>query len=149
MWPADGGAPDPIERPGDTIAQPGIRTAFLDRVRSPRCEPVTRVATKAVRLLETASGGMDSQYGRRLPADLLSQGLLDVQTEGRVHQIQGGSPHSGSTWLRLTIEKVAHRLLASDAVTQAELDETLRLLEDPAFVTYSPMTVACRGRRAG
>jgi SAM-dependent methyltransferase len=111
-------------------------------------EVVTGVVTKAVRLLETVSGGMDSQYGRRLPGDLLSQGLLDVQAEGRVHQIQGGSPRSGSTWLRLTVQKVAQRLLASNTVTQAELDETFRLLEDPAFATYGPMTVACHGRRA-
>jgi SAM-dependent methyltransferase len=122
---------------------------FVTFYHGPGPEVVTRVATKAVRLLETLSGGMDSQYGRRLPADLLSHGLADVQAEGRVHQIHGGSPGSGSAWLRLTVEKVAHRLLASDAVTQAELDQTFRLLEDPAFATYSPMTVACRGRRAG
>lgn len=120
---------------------------FVTFYYGPGTPVVTRVATKAVRLLETISGGMDSEYGRRLPADLLSQGLIDVQAEGRVHQIQGGSPRSGSTWLRLTLEKVAHHLLASDAVTRAELDETFRLLEDPVFTTYSPMTVACHGRR--
>jgi SAM-dependent methyltransferase len=121
---------------------------FVTFYHGPGPEVVTHVATKAVQLLETVSGGMDSQYGRRLPADLLRHGLLDVQAEGRVHQIQGGTPRSGSAWLRLTIEKVAQPLLASDAVTQAQLDETFRLLEDPAFATYSPMTVACRGRRA-
>ena len=121
---------------------------FVTFYHGPGPELVTRVATKAVQLLETVSGGMDSRYGRRLPADLLRHGLLDVQAEGRVHQIQGGTPRSGSAWLRLTIEKVAQPLLASDAVTQAQLDETFRLLEDPAFATYSPMTVACRGRRA-
>jgi SAM-dependent methyltransferase len=110
-------------------------------------EAVTRVATEAVRLLETVSGGMDSEYGRRLAADLLSHGLIDVRTEGRVHQIQGGAPRSGATWLRFTVEKVADRLVASGAITQAELHETLRLLNDPAFTTYSPMTVAAWGRR--
>jgi hypothetical protein len=53
---------------------------------------VTRVVTQAVRLLETVSGGMDSQHGRRLPADLAAHGLVDVRTEGTVHQVQGGSP---------------------------------------------------------
>jgi SAM-dependent methyltransferase len=110
---------------------------------------VTRVVAKAVRLLETLSGGMDSQYGRRLPADLLAHGLVDVHTEGRTHQIQGGSSRSGATWLRFTVEKVADRLLASGDVSPAELHQTLRLLEDPAFATYSPMTVASWGRRAG
>jgi hypothetical protein len=121
---------------------------FVTFYHGPGPEMATCVSTMAVRLLETVSGGMDSQYGRRLPGDLLSQGLLDVQAEGRVHQIQGGSPCSGSTWLCLTVEKVAQRLLASNTITQAELDETFRLLEDPGFTTYSPMTVACRGRRA-
>jgi SAM-dependent methyltransferase len=120
---------------------------FVTFYHGPGPQVVTRVATKAVRLLETVSGGMDSQYGRRLSADLISHGLADVQAEGRVHMIQGGSPRSGSTWLRLTLEKVTHRLVAADAVTPAELDETFRLLEDPAFTTYSPMTIACRGRR--
>jgi SAM-dependent methyltransferase len=109
---------------------------------------VAQVVTKAVRLIETVSGGMDSQYGRRLPADLVACGLVDVHTEGRVHQIQGGVPRSGATWLRFTVEKVADRLLASETVTQAELRETLRLLDDPAFAVYSPMTVASWGRRA-
>jgi hypothetical protein len=120
---------------------------FVTLYHGCQTEVVTRVATKAVRLLETVSGGMDSQYGRKLPADLLSHGLLDVRTEGRVHQIQGGSPRSGATWLRLTVEKVADRLVASRAITQAELHETLRLLNDPAFATYRPMTVAAWGRR--
>jgi hypothetical protein len=66
--------------------EPGLVTFY----HGPGSEVVTCVATKAVGLLETVSGGMDSQYGRRLPGDLLSQGLLDVQAEGRVHQIQGG-----------------------------------------------------------
>jgi hypothetical protein len=122
---------------------------FVTLYHGCQTEVVTRVATKAVQLLETVSGGMDSQYGRRLPADLLSHGLTDIRTEGRMHQIQGGSPRSGATWLRFTLEKVADPLLASGAVTQVELHETLRLLTDPAFTTYSPLTIAAWGRRIG
>jgi hypothetical protein len=120
---------------------------FVTLYYASETDVVTRVVTQAVRLLETVSGGMDSQYGRRLPADLVTHGLIDVRTEGRVHQIQGGSPPSGATWLRFTVDKVADRLLSSGAVTEAELHDTVRLLQDPAFTTYSPMTVACWGHR--
>jgi hypothetical protein len=88
---------------------------FVTLYYAPETDVVTRVVTQAVRLLETVSGGMDSQYGRRLPADLVAHGLVDVHTEGSVHQVQGGSPPSGATWLRFTVEKVADRLLSSAA----------------------------------
>jgi SAM-dependent methyltransferase len=122
---------------------------FVTLYHACETEVVARVVTKAIRLLETDSGGMDSEYGRKLPGDLIDLGLVDVETEGRVHHIRGGSPRSGATWLRFTVEKVADRLLASDSVTAAELDDALGLLEDPAFATYGPMTLTAWGRRAG
>jgi hypothetical protein len=120
---------------------------FVTLYQACETDVVARVVTKAIRLLE-ATSGMNSEYGRELAGDLSDLGLVDVETEGRLHHIRGGLARSGATWLRFTVEKVAERLVASDAVTTAELEETLRLLQDPAFTTYGPLTLAASGRRA-
>ena len=63
-------------------------------------------------LLETVSGGMDSQYAGRRPADLPARDLVDIRTEDRVHQVQGGSPPP-ERQAALHRGKVADRLLSS------------------------------------
>jgi SAM-dependent methyltransferase len=45
---------------------------------------------------------------------------------------------SGATWLRFTVDKVADRLLSSGAVTEAELHDTVRLLQDPLSPPTAP-----------
>jgi SAM-dependent methyltransferase len=106
------------------------------------------VVIAAVRFVEKISGGMDSEYGRRLPADLTQAGLVEVQTEGLAHLIRGAAADSsGATWLRLSIEKVREALVESGSVTEPELDKAVALLGDPGFATLSPLTVAAWGRR--
>ena len=85
--------------------RPGLHHPL--RVRNRRGDPGGH---PAVPLLETVSGGMDSQYARRLPADLAAHDLADVRTEDRVHQVQGGSPPP-ERQAALHRGKVADRLL--------------------------------------
>jgi SAM-dependent methyltransferase len=134
-------------RPGGTllVEEPDFVTVYhgcADRV-------VADVVTRALRLLEEISGGMDSEYGRRLAGDLETLGLVDIETEARGHRIEGGSPQSGATWLRLSVAKVGEPLVDSGAVSPGELEEALARLADPSFAMLSPLTVACWGRRAG
>jgi SAM-dependent methyltransferase len=99
------------------------------------------------RHVESQSGGMDTRYGRLLPGDLAAQDLADLGMEGRVTLLRGGDDSSGARWMRLTIEKVGREIVDSGSVTPSELAEALHLLEDPAFHTMFPMTVAAWGRR--
>lgn len=45
--------------------------------------------------------GWDSEYGRRVFGQLRREGLVDVETAGRVFMWPGGS--AGARWLRLTL----------------------------------------------
>ena len=55
---------------------------------------------KVMRAHQAASTGVDLFYGRRLYADLLARGLVDVAAEGRSNMVRGATP-SARFW-RLT-----------------------------------------------
>jgi len=86
-----------------------------------------------------------SQYGRRLFDDVRAQGLLDVESLGRVEMMRGGGPHCTS--LRLAIQKTAVFAMESGALRADEVEETLARLNDPTFATMTAITMAVWGRR--
>jgi hypothetical protein len=99
------------------------------------------------RCLEASSPG-DTEYGRRLPAELEAAGLSGVEAEGRCPLVRGGSaPAAG--FLRLTLEKLRRPLLARDVMAEAEFEEAIAALGDPAVTVVMPMTVAAWGWREG
>jgi SAM-dependent methyltransferase len=108
-------------------------------------EPVGKVVTAGLRALEAMSG-VQSEYGRRLLDDVCVQGLVDVEAEGRVLMMRGGSPLA--IHLRLTTAKVRASLTSSGVTTAEEIDAVLARLDDPAFATMSAITMAVWGRRA-
>ncbi|MQA85640.1 MAG: methyltransferase domain-containing protein [Streptosporangiales bacterium] len=120
---------------------------FVTTYEACTSEVLRRVWVAATAHVETISGGMDTRYGRRLPGDLATHGLTDLEMEGRVHLFRGGDDRSGARWMRLTIEKVGREIVESGAVTAAEFEEAVLLLEDPTFATMSPVTVAVWGRK--
>ena len=104
------------------------------------------VVTAAMRHLE-AICPVETEYGRRLLDDLDAAGLVDVEAEGRCPVLRGGSPPA-SDFLRLTLEKLSAPLLADGTVSQAEFDDAVAALENPAVTVVMPMTVAAWGRRS-
>ena len=92
-----------------------------------------------------ARSGLDIFYGRRVYSDVWAQGLVEVGAEGRVCMLHGGG--ANSRWLRLSIERVRAHMEGSGTVSNTEIEETLALLDDPAFAALSPMTMAVWGRR--
>jgi len=108
-------------------------------------EIVRKVVTVAVRATEAKSGAQ-SEYGRRLLDDIRAQGVVDVESSGRIEMMRGGTPLC--THLRLSIAKVGATLVDSGAVDAEELEEAFARLEDPAFATMSAITMAVWGRRA-
>jgi hypothetical protein len=62
--------------------------------------------TQAVRLQAFASAGVEHTLGRQLPARLRALGLGDVDNEGRVWVMEGGSP--GARWFRLSLDHLAN-----------------------------------------
>jgi len=90
---------------------------------------------------------VDCEYGRRSSRDLAAVGLINVEAEGRCPIVRGGDPLAAH-FLRLTIEKLRDPILSAGHVTEAELKETVAVLQDPAITIVAPMTVAAWGWRA-
>ena len=89
--------------------------------------------------------GYQRHYGRTLLRRLERAGLEDTAGEGRSHVLRGGSP--GTAFERHSI--LAHRetLVGSGALTESELDETIRYLEDPGEHVLTPVLFAAWGRK--
>lgn len=89
--------------------------------------------------------GYDRQYGRTLLSRVEQLGLEQTGSAGRSYVIHGGSP--GTAFDRLSM--LAHRdvLLSTGLVTEAELEYTIRYLDDPANHVLTPIMYAAWGRR--
>ncbi len=96
-----------------------------------------------VRLLNAA--GVDLEYGRRLYGDLRSENLVDVNAEGRVSVVVGGS--SLAKFWRMTWEQLRPRLIGSGLLSEWDVAEFIELLDDPQFLWMSPTIMAAWGRR--
>jgi SAM-dependent methyltransferase len=94
-----------------------------------------------------APTGFEPDFGRRLPALLEEAGLADVENDGSLSVVAGGSP--GALWQRMTFEALRPRLIEAGLVSKRELKGAMALLEDPAFSLIMPVLMAARGRKPG
>jgi SAM-dependent methyltransferase len=95
--------------------------------------------------LQAVGGGLDLCYGRRLYADVCSEGLIEVDAAGRTTMARGGSPLA-QFW-RITYTQVRDAMLATGRLRSDELDACIALLDDPDFVFTSMTSMAVCGRR--
>ena len=91
------------------------------------------------------STGIDPYAGRRSAGELRALGLSEVDAEGRVYMVRGGT-QPASVW-RLTAEQVRPRIIASGYLSEGEMTEVLALFEDPSFAWMEGMVVATWGRK--
>ncbi len=89
--------------------------------------------------------GYDPNFGRRLPAALRMQGLVDVAAEGRV-PIGFGQDVATEMW-RLTVERCRPALVARGDLTDDEIDQLLSVHDNERFSFLFPVIVAAWGRR--
>lgn len=104
---------------------------------------VARALSAVTQMMRTA--GIDPEYGRRLPGQLMACGLVDVDAEGRSHLLRGGSPEVQG--IRLGAAQLGDRIVRQGLLTQEEIDQVLALYDDPGFAVMSPTNVAAWGRR--
>jgi SAM-dependent methyltransferase len=91
------------------------------------------------------STGVDPYSGRRGVGDLRALGLREVDAEGRVYIVRGGSPPA-EVW-RLTAEQVCPRITASGYLSEDEMTQILALLADPSFAWMEGLVMATWGRK--
>ncbi len=90
-------------------------------------------------------GGFDPHYGRGIGADLRGQGLIDVRVEGRFFEVGGESPWTGM-WA-LVFEQLRNRLVAGSLLTSDEVDEVIRVIQEPDFCAINYALMAAWGRK--
>lgn len=93
----------------------------------------------------TVSRGMDLHYGRRLYGDVLARGLVDVDAEGCVAMIRGGS--IAARFVQLTTQQMRDSAPASGPLTAAELDGDIALHDDPAVIYLGQIAMSVWGRK--
>ena len=81
--------------------------------------------------------GVELRYGRWLPRQLQSLGLVNVGAEASTTMWHGDSP--GTRLFKLTFEELADSILRSGLISEAEFETDMRRLDELDFLTLSPM----------
>jgi SAM-dependent methyltransferase len=90
------------------------------------------------------AGGWDPAYGARLCGDLRSAGLADVRAEYVASSVPGGA--TPARLISVTFARLRDRMISHGA-DSAEIEESRRLLADPANTLRSPTACFARARR--
>jgi SAM-dependent methyltransferase len=89
-------------------------------------------------------GGVDARFGRSLYGRFLGLGLTDVSTEGRV--TMWDRANGGADLMRINFEQIGGKAIALGLLGAEQLQADLSRLDDPKFVTPSPIMWTTLGR---
>jgi SAM-dependent methyltransferase len=120
----------------------------FDNVTAFVCEPPSEVHAKVANAMYAVmnAAGFDELLGRRLLGHLKRLGLAEIETAGWLDVVPGDSEAGVPQW-SLLVDQLRPPMLASGAVTEADLVEFRAMLHDPAVTMYSPTLIRARGRR--
>jgi 2-polyprenyl-3-methyl-5-hydroxy-6-metoxy-1,4-benzoquinol methylase len=104
----------------------------------------TRVWHAMATVLQNA--GYDGEYGAKLPAHFIAEGLTQVSGEVRAPMVWGGT--TGTATLRLGLMALRDRLVSSGLAAE-DIDREIARYGDPGVATMFGPIVAAWGRRPG
>ena len=90
--------------------------------------------------------GVERRFGRLLYGRLRAHGLVEVGAEGRMFMWRGGS--SDVSLMRTNFKQLRGALLDARYISEQEFDQDSARLDDPEFMTPSPIMWTAWGRRA-
>jgi SAM-dependent methyltransferase len=90
-------------------------------------------------------GGVDARFGRSLYGRFKRLGLSDVYSEGRT--VMWDAINGGAELLRINYEQVGQKLVAAGMLNVEQLRADQARLDDPEFVTPSPIMWVAAGRK--
>ena len=118
----------------------------VSQVSAPEAYPWETTLKSAVALRKIMiERGVDPAFGRSLAKNLNARGLQNVSAEGRMLMWFGGS--QGTRLMRANLEQLREAILESGAVTTAEFAEDIARLDQPDFMTSSPVMWSVAGRQ--
>jgi ubiquinone/menaquinone biosynthesis C-methylase UbiE len=103
-----------------------------------------KTQTALFRLVEDR--GIERRCGRLLYGRMRALGLVDVRAEARLSMWSGRS--TGASLTRANVEQLRGALIAGGLVTEEELQQDIARLDDPDFMTPSPIMWTAWGRRS-
>jgi ubiquinone/menaquinone biosynthesis C-methylase UbiE len=89
--------------------------------------------------------GVERRFGRLLYGRLRAHGLVEVGAEGRLFMWRGGS--SDVSLMRTNFKQLRGALLEAHYTTEQKVDQDSAQLDDPDFMTPSPIMWTAWGRR--
>jgi len=120
---------DSVSLPPDPIVSPG--------------EVSLNTQMAVMRMLKDR--GVERRFGRLLYSRLRAHGLVEVGAEGRLFIWRGGS--SDVSLMRTNFKQLRGDLLDAHYVTEREFNQDSARLDDPEFMTPSPIMWTAWGRR--
>ena len=109
-------------------------------------EKERRVETAEALRMYMIRGGVDGRFGRGLYGRFKGLGLTDVSMEGRV--MMWDRANGGADLMRINFEQIGEKVVAAGLLSAEQLKADLKRLEEPDFVTPSPIMWAAIGRKA-
>ena len=94
-----------------------------------------------------ATGTMDLDFGRRLPALFEELGARDIGNEGVILTARGGDPLA--RFCQMTDKLTRDRVVAAGVLTEADFDELSRAYDDRSFWFVGYTLFGAWGRRPG
>ncbi|MGC1867167.1 MAG: methyltransferase domain-containing protein, partial [Pseudolabrys sp.] len=92
-----------------------------------------------------ATHQIDYYVGRKIPAWLQTEGLLNIKSEGHAILYNGGSGFA--RWWDYGIREIADKLQSEGGVSQLSLDELFAFYRDPAYWTTTIAFTATTAQR--
>jgi len=131
-------------KPGGWLIEEEFDSASLpaDSAISPG-EIQLKAQTALLQLVEER--GIERRWGRLLYGRLRAHGLVEVRAEARLFMWQGGS--AGASLMRANFAQLHDPLIASRHISEEELLQDLAALDNPDFMTPSPIMWTACGRR--
>jgi 2-polyprenyl-3-methyl-5-hydroxy-6-metoxy-1,4-benzoquinol methylase len=125
------------------LAGPAMRAAAERYVWPPAARPAYRAGVQALEVV-LSEADRDPGYGALLPAAVRDLGVLDFGAELHSPIIAGGAEQD---CMRLTLEYLRARLLATRLVDESGFDQFLQLTRDGGVLYIPLFMVSAWGRR--
>jgi ubiquinone/menaquinone biosynthesis C-methylase UbiE len=131
-------------KPGGWIVEEEFDSQSLHS-DAPRMPGEVHLKTQAALFRFLDEKGVERRWGRFVYSRMRALGLVDVRAEARLSMWQANS--SGASLTRANFEQLRDALIAGGYVSEEDFERDVAMLDDPEFVTPSPIMWTTSGRR--